>query len=215
MSICIKYLNCLCISELEQCDKFDGNMWFWKHNKNGNGSSARVPVCSYAGQLYIAILHVHRLRASVSPSGVCFRYKGLDWTVTSVIISDSVFDMKEYYLCSLNVKEVLNSDMYLLTSETWFGLLLECISEIDCIYVLWIFPHWVASSLLRKFFLRYCCLAWVPCRFCSESTGPRSWCRCHALSLHICIHVVVYVFGLLRLLCNYVSECDFKSVVII
>ena len=72
--------------------------------------------CTLPYGMYIAFGRLFCLRASISPSGVCFRYKGLDRSVTSVIISDSVFDMKEYYLCSLNVKEVLNSDMYLLTS---------------------------------------------------------------------------------------------------
>ena len=36
----------------------------------GVTSGIHVPI--YAGQLYMTIMHVLRLRASVSPSGVCF-----------------------------------------------------------------------------------------------------------------------------------------------
>ena len=165
----------------------------------------------YAGQLYMTIMHVLRLRASVSPPGICFRYKGFIlnrylsnerqfslWYVNDIIYV--LWMLKKFwtlkYICSLLNLICIHS---------------ESISVLDCMYVLEIFPHWVASSLLRKIFPQILLSSLSDLAELFLSLPSRGRDVAATLSLHRCIHVAFYILGSFRLWCIYVS----KSVVII
>ena len=54
--------------------KSDESTWSKRLKRKGNWFTALVPICLYTGQLYMTIMHVLNLRASVQPPGFCSAY---------------------------------------------------------------------------------------------------------------------------------------------